>query len=245
MALSLIASISALSFYFFISISERHKLSLENTAIDRELHMLTDIISEDLSCIILIDKGFPAFEFKSDDEQQKFFISFFSSNNEEHITKAFQYCIGTTDNSRKIFTKLELSAADSLFMQNTMNQQSSLHKNFLEYAPVMVRALGGKLLNFSIRIAVKTPTGGIFISPTNTDLTYKNGCLHYKNKEKGTVMHIKGTPLFIDITVRALTNATEQKLSSKQFKSKRDRAIFLAAEMRKSCRRIAIRSHSF
>ncbi|MDR3274329.1 MAG: prepilin-type N-terminal cleavage/methylation domain-containing protein [Puniceicoccales bacterium] len=243
LSLFLIAFISALSFYLFTSISKRHKPSLENAAVDRELHALTEVISEDLSCIILINKGFSAFEFKSDREQQKFFISFFSSNNEEHVTKSIQYCVRANGDSSKSFIKSELSAADSLLMQSTLDEQSSLHENFLKYVPSATRILGCKLLDFSVRVAVQVPSGGIFISPTNASLTYKNGCLYYK--KAGAITYIKGTPLFIDIVARALTNTTEQELSSTNFKSKRERALFLASEVRKSFRRIMVKSRFF
>ncbi|MDR0715169.1 MAG: prepilin-type N-terminal cleavage/methylation domain-containing protein [Puniceicoccales bacterium] len=242
-SLFLIAFISTLSFYLFTSINNRYKISLENAVIDSELRTIGETLAEDLSCMILIDKGFPIFEFAYDDDQQKFFISFFSSNNEEHITKAIQYCIKVGDDSRKIFTKSELSPMNSLFMQNNLDQQSSLRENFSKYVPAMIRPLSSKLLNFSIRVAMETPSGGTFLSSTNANLTYKNGCLYYKNAKATT--SIEGTPLFVDITARALSDTFEQKLSSMKFEPMQDRAMFLALKARKIFRRIVIKSRFF
>jgi hypothetical protein len=128
-------------------------------------------------------------------------------------------------------------------MQNTLDQQSSLRESISKYSPCHNRLLCGRLLDFGVRMAIRTPSGGVFISPTNINLTYKNGCLFYK--KTGTTVCIKGVPLFIDITARALTKTAEQKLLSTTFKSKSDHADFLLAEVRKSFRRISIKSRYF
>ncbi|MDR2435836.1 MAG: prepilin-type N-terminal cleavage/methylation domain-containing protein [Puniceicoccales bacterium] len=242
-SLSLIAFIVGASFYFSVNMSDRHRLALGRMKVDRALHDLVEIVSEDLSCIILIDKGFPVFEFANDRNRREFIISFFSSNNEEHVTKMVQYRIKTIDDLHKSFTKFELSSADSLLVQSALNHQSSLHENFSKYTPNRVSVLGDGLLDFNIRAAIRTPSGGIFVSPTNKSLTYDGGCLHYKKAE--IAVHARGMPLFMDITVRALTETTERKLSSTEFKSKYDRALFLASEVRKSFRRIALKSSFF
>jgi prepilin-type N-terminal cleavage/methylation domain-containing protein len=242
-SLFLITFIAGASFYLSINMNDRHKLAIERMKIDRALHDLTEIVSEDLSCIILIDKDFPAFEFANDRGKREFVISFFSSNNEEHVTRMVQYRIKTIDDLHKNFTRSELSSADSLLVQSTLNHQSSLCENFSKYTPNRVRVLGDGLLDFNIRVAVRTRSGGIFISPTNKSLTYDGGCLHYK--EAAIAAHTKGIPLFMDITVRALTGTTERKLSSTEFKSKYDKALFLASEVRKSFHRVAFRSNFF
>jgi hypothetical protein len=242
-SLSLVAFIAGTLFYLLRNMSDRHKLSLELATVDHKLHSLAETVSEDLSCIILIDKDFPAFEFTNDGDHQKFLISFFSSNNGEHVTRMVQYRIETIDSLHKNFTRFELSSADSLLVQSALNSQSLLCENFSKYTPDAANVLGGKLLNFSVRVAVRTPSGGVFISPTNANLTYKNGCLY--DKKAGAMACVRGTPLFVDITVRALTNTTEEKLSSMEFKSKHDRATFLASEIRKSFRRIVVKSHFF
>ncbi|MDR2721032.1 MAG: type II secretion system GspH family protein [Puniceicoccales bacterium] len=242
-SLSLIVFIVGASFYLYVNMSDRHKLSIERMKVDRILHDLAEIVSEDLSCIILMDKNFPAFEFASDKDQGEFVISFFSSNNEDHVTRMVQYRIKTVDDLHKSFTKLELSSADSLLVQNALTNQSSLREHFSKYIPSKVSVLGSRLLNFNIRVAIRTPSGGIFISPANKSLTYSGGCLHY-TKAKVSV-HTRGIPLFVDITVRALTETTERKLSSTEFKSKYDKAMFLASEIRKSFRRVAPKSHFF
>jgi hypothetical protein len=243
LALFLVVFISGMAFYLFTYINSAYKLSIENETLDRELRTLTETIFEDFSCVVLIDKRFPSFEFDIDRERQDFFVSFFSSNNEEHVTKAIQYHIKAIGESRRSFSKIELSVADSLFIQNTLDQQSSLRENIAKYPPSHSKLLCNKLLDFNVRVAVRTPSGGVFISPTNTSLAYKNGCLFYKKNE--TTVCIKGTPLFIDITARALTKTAEQKFMALPAEYRSDRSDFLAAEVRKSFRRVSIRSHYF
>jgi hypothetical protein len=165
------------------------------------------------------------------------------SNKAEHVTRAVQYCIQTDDDLHRSVRRIELSSSDSLFMQNTLERQSSLHDKFSGYQPGASRALCDTLLNFGIRVAIRTPSGGVCISPANTGLTYEDGRLFYKRA--GTTVSVKGVPLFIDVTARAFTETSEQISLSAQFDSRSNRADFLVSEARKNFRRIVVNSRYF
>lgn len=241
LSLILIIFITGISYLIFRHVCYQHKVTTERVILTKELHNLTEIMSNDLSCAVFIDKGFSIFEVYTKDDLIE--IALFSTNNPEHITKVIRFVLSDAKSESKKLTKYELSYSDSLFLQNTLKNKNSINNIFTQYIPEKTTVLCSKLFDFKIRLAIKTPSGGIFFTPPNASLAYKDGILFYKIA--GTSLNVRGVPLFIDITARALTLSANQEFSSLKNKSNANQHDFLTSNLCKSFRRIVFKAHHF
>ncbi len=241
-ALFLFALILSVSYFIFNYAIQKYKSVIEYNHLHRKLHSITETIANDLSCIILIEKGFPNLEIKTINGVTT--ISFFSSNNSEHITKGMYFKLENLGINKQIFTKYELSASDSLFLQNTLNNANSINKTFAKYTPQTTTVLSKNLFSFRIRLAIRTPLGEIFFTPPNANLTYKNGVLSYQATDKLN-SNIKGTLLFMDINVSALPSEIAQQFETVKTYPRHIQNEFLTSHLCKSFRRVAPKSHCF
>ncbi len=242
LAIGLLAIIIGISYTLINYTAIKYKLSSERTNLEYKLHTLTNIIYDDLTCAVLINKGFCNFEINT--APNEMVISFFTSNNDEHVTKAVYFTLKKIDPNKLTLTKYELSSADSLFLQNTLDKEKNLKNIFTKYSPQKTIVLGTNLFDFRIRLAIRTASGGIFFTPPNANITYKKGILTYKTAD-GLTANIRGNLLFADITVRALPASAIQEFYNLPDTDNRNRYEFLLKHFCKSFRRIAFKSHYF
>lgn len=170
-------------------------------------------------------------------------ISFFTSNCEEHVTKAVSLILQKTEQHLQTLTKHELSTTDSLFLQNTLNDEKNLGEIFAQYTPQKITMLGKNLLDFRVRLAIRTESGGVFFTPSNASLMYKKGILVYKTPDKKNAS-IRGDLLFIDITARTLSGSCMPRFHQSQ-NGRRALNEFSPDHICKSFRRIAIKGRYF
>ncbi len=241
-ALFLFALILSISYIIFNYAVQKHKSIIEYNHLRRKLNLITETIANDLSCMILVEKDFPNLEIKTINDITT--ISFFSSNNNEHITKGIYFQLENLGTNKQTFTKYELSASDSLFLQNTLNNANSINKTFVKYTPQTTTILSKNLFSFKIRLAIRTPLGEIFFTPPNANLTYKNGILSYQAMDKLN-SNIKGTLLFMDINVSAFPLEIAQQFETVKTYPRHIQNEFLASHLCKSFRRVAPKSHCF
>lgn len=220
---------------------ENYRLFAEQSDVERKLHVLTSKVADDLGSIILINKGFCNFEVRNTADDMS--VIFFTSNNDEHITKTVNLVLQKQAQGVQTLVRQELSAADSLFLQNTLGGKDNLYDTFSQYQPQQTAVLGTQVLDFKIRLAIHTSSGGVFFTPPNTDLVYKHGVLTYKTAD-GARASVRGNLLFIDITARALPSFCMTKFR-KQEKNRRTLNEFQPDHICKSFRRIAIRGNYF